>query len=193
MKNKDKWFEVVTELKVDNAKKQKRGLHFIMTSVLIWIAIFFINSSNLHVLEKNMFTLFCSMPLVPVAFLISKIIKVDFQNKENPLTSLGIIFSVNQILYILIAMWVYSSMPEKMVMVYAMIFGAHLLPYGWLYRSKTYYASSIIIPVTVLAVGLRESASVIAAMMIGVELLLCACLALEVRKDRKDPIPKKTL
>ena len=24
-------------------------------------------------------------------------------------------------------------------MVYTMIFGAHLLPYGWLYQSKTYY------------------------------------------------------
>ena len=75
---------------------------------------------------------------MPLAYFVSKLIKVDFQNKGNPLTNLGILFSVNQILYLLIAMWVYGTVPEKMLMVIAMIFGAHLLPYGWLYKSKVY-------------------------------------------------------
>jgi len=186
MENKvlsENWFEVVRELRVDNAKKQKRGLHFIITSVFIWLAILLINVTDLPVLTKNMFTFFCSVPLMPISFLVSKIIKVDFQNKENPLTNLGIIFSVNQMLYILIAMWVYSSMPEKMVMVYAMIFGAHLLPYGWLYQSKAYYIFSIMIPIVVLAVGISQPAGVVAAMMLVIEIILCVCLALEVRKD----------
>jgi len=43
---------------------------------------------------------------------------------------LGVLFSVNQLLYLLIAMWIYPTVPEEMVMVLAMIFGAHLLPYG---------------------------------------------------------------
>ena len=75
---------------------------------------------------------------MPLAYFVSKLIKVDFQNKGNPLTNLGILFSVNQILYLLIAMWVYGTVPEKMLIVIAMIFGAHLLPYGWLYKSKVY-------------------------------------------------------
>lgn len=33
---KEKWFELVQELREDNAKKQKKGLHFILTSVFIW-------------------------------------------------------------------------------------------------------------------------------------------------------------
>ena len=81
MKNKDIWFDVVQELREDNAKKQKNGLHFIITSVVIWIAIFIIQSSNFSVLAKNFYTLCCSAPLVPLALLVSKIIKVDFQNK----------------------------------------------------------------------------------------------------------------
>lgn len=32
-------------------------------------------------------------------------------------------------------------------MVYAMVFGAHLFPYGWLYQSKTYYILSVIVPI----------------------------------------------
>jgi len=115
--------------------------------------------------------------------LTSKIIKVDFQNKENPLTTLGIIFSVNQMLYILIAMWVYATVPDKMVMVYAMIFGAHLLPYGWLYKSKSYYVLSVLIPIVVLAIGLSYPVSVIAAFMLAVEIVFCICLVIEVQKS----------
>ena len=75
---------------------------------------------------------------MPLSFAILKMIQADFQSKENPLTNLGILFSVNQSLYLLIAQWVFPTEPEKMVMVIAMIFGAHLLPYGWFYKSKSY-------------------------------------------------------
>lgn len=180
MENKEKWLEVVQELRADNARKQKNGLHFIITSVFIWAAIFAIHSSNMSILTKNFFTLCCSAPLFPVAYLISKIIKVDFQNKKNPLTSLGIVVSANQMIYILIAMWVYASVPDKMVMVYAMIFGAHLLPYGWLYQSKAYYVFSILIPIIILAVGMSYPAGVVAALMFFIEIILCICLRLEV-------------
>lgn len=181
MDNKENWSSVIQALRLDNVRKQKNGLHFIITSIFIWIAIFIIHNTNMPILTKNFFTLCCSAPLFPVAFLISKIIKVDFQNKENPLTTLGIIFSSNQMLYILIAMWVYSSVPDKMVMIYAMIFGAHLLPYGWLYQSKVYYVFSVLIPLIVLIVGINYPATIIAALMVFIEIILCICLACEVR------------
>ena len=74
----------------------------------------------------------------PLAWGLSKVMKIDFEGKGNPLSKAGILFSVNQMLYILIAMWVLSAVPEKMLMVYAMIFGAHLMPFSWLYRSRSY-------------------------------------------------------
>lgn len=43
--------------------------------------------------------------------------KAEFSAKDNPLNSLGILFSMNQFLYLLIAMWVYPTVPGKMVMV----------------------------------------------------------------------------
>lgn len=41
---------------------------------------------------KNLFTFCCTAPLMPLAYMISKVIKVDFTNKENPLTNLGVLF-----------------------------------------------------------------------------------------------------
>ena len=117
--------------------------------------------------------------VLPISFLISKLLKIDFQNKTNPLTDLGIVFSANQILYLLIAMWIYPTIPEKMVMVVAIIFGAHLLPYSWLYKSKAYLVFSIIIPFIALLVGLTLSPAFLSMVMVIIELLFCVTLFIE--------------
>lgn len=170
------------ELRLNCAIKQKRGLHFILASIIIWFAVLIIHLTSLPILTKNLFTFCCTAPLMPLAFFISKIVKVDFQNKENPLTNLGILFSANQMLYLLIAMWVYPTVPEKMLMVIAMIFGAHLLPYSWLYKSKSYMVFSIIVPILALIVGLNFKPYILAILMIVIEILFSGCLIMENRK-----------
>lgn len=179
MRNRESLCLALQKLKADCRKKQKRGLHFIIASVLIWIAILAIQVSPLPILTKNLYTFFCSAPLVPLAYFISRLIGVDFQNKDNPLNNLGLIFTVNQIVYLLIAMWVYAAVPDKMLMVYAMIFGAHLFPYGWLYQSRTYYILSVMIPIGVLILGLCSSSVTIAIFMLITEIIFCGCLIIE--------------
>jgi hypothetical protein len=173
------------ELKQDCAVKQKKGLHFILASVIIWTLLSITYSLDLPILTKNFIAFCCTAPLVPIAYFISKIIKVDFQNKSNPLTNLGILFSVNQIIYLLIAMWIFSAMPDKMLMVLAIIFGAHLMPYGWLYGSKSYMILSVVIPIGALIVGLNFEPNILAFIMIGVEVLFSLALFFENRAYRK--------
>ena len=167
------------ELRLDCAVKQKKGLHFILASIIIWFAVLIIHLTSLPILTKNLFTFFCTVPLMPLAFLISKLVNIDFQNKENPLTNLGVLFSANQMLYLLIAMWIYPTVPEKMLMVLAMIFGAHLLPYSWLYKSRSYMFLSIVIPILSLIVGLNFAPYVLAALMMVIEILFSICLKIE--------------
>ncbi len=167
------------ELRLDCAVKQKKGLHFILASVFVWCAMIFVHTSQLPIVTKNLLTFCFTTPLVPLAYFISKIIKVDFQNKSNPLTKLGLLFSVNQILYLLIAMWVYPTVPDKMLMVIAIIFGAHLMPFGWLYKSKAYMAFSIIVPVLSLVVGCMFETYLLAVMMLVIEILFSAFLMIE--------------
>jgi hypothetical protein len=170
------------EMRLDGAIKQKKGLPFILASVIIWSAILVLHLTPLPILTKNLLTFCITAPLMPLAYLISKMIKVDFTNKGNPLTNLGVLFSVNQILYLLIAMWIYNAVPEKMVMILAMIFGAHLLPYGWLYQSKSYMVFSVVIPIAVLFVGVTFPPSFVAGFMIAVEIVFSLLLIVEVRK-----------
>ncbi len=172
------------EMRVDCAIKQKKGLHFILASVLIWTGVLIVHLSDLPILTKNLFTFCCTAPLLPLAYFISLLIKVDFQNKGNPLTNLGILFSINQILYLLITMWVYSTIPDKMLMVLAMIFGAHLLPFGWLYNSKSYYVLSIVIPITILIIGCNFEPYVTAITMLCFEIIFSILLINEVKRQK---------
>lgn len=170
------------EMRLDSACKQKKGLHFILASIIIWGAVFVVHLTTLPILTKNLLTFCFTAPLLPLAFMISKVIKVDFTNKDNPLTNLGVLFSANQMLYLLIAMWIYNAVPEKMVMVLAMIFGAHLLPYGWLYKSKSYVLLSVVIPITALIVGANFPSYIVAGFMITVEIIFSLLLSNEVKK-----------
>jgi len=170
-------------LRLDCAVKQKKGLHFILASVFIWSTVFVVHMTSMPILDKNLLTFCFTAPLMPLAYMISKIIKVDFMNKGNPLTRLGLLFSLNQMLYLLIAMWVYPTVPEKMVMVLAMIFGAHLLPYGWLYNSKSYTVLSVFIPIAVLITGIYFPSYYVAGLMIVVEVIFSLLLWMEVKKQ----------
>lgn len=170
---------MLEELRTDIIIRQKKGLHFIIGSVLVWLAVLIVHLTNLPVLTKNLLTFFSTAPLIPIALLVAKYIKVDFQSKGNPLSTLGLLFSLNQLLYLLIAMWVFPVVPDNFLMVMAMIFGAHLLPFSWLYRSISYLVLSIVISFTALAVGIFYSSTVVAAMMLAFEILFVFLLVME--------------
>lgn len=172
----------LNELIKDCSCRQKKGLHFILASIVIWLLILGVHLTNLPIEQKDIFTFCCSAVLFPLAWMLSKALKIDFEGKGNPLTKAGILFSVNQMLYILIAMWVYAAVPEKMVMVYAMIFGAHLMPFSWLYQSNSYMVFSIIVPIASLILGLMYPPYVLAAIMMVIEAVFSACLFRECAK-----------
>lgn len=172
----------LNELIKDCARRQKKGLHFILTSILIWAMICAVHLTDMPINTKNLITFCCSAVLFPLAWMLSKVLKIDFEGKGNPLTKAGILFSINQMLYILIVMWVYAAVPEKMVMVYAMVFGAHLMPFSWLYDSRSYMVFSVVVPILSLIVGLIYPPAVLAALMIVVEATFSVCLYQECKK-----------
>ena len=110
------------ELRNDITLKQKKGLPFICASVVIWFLIMIVVVLDLPQQQENVLVFCCSCPLMPIAWLIGKLLKVDIFEKSNPLGNVGFLFTCNQFLYLLIVMWIFSAVPDKMVMVYAMVF-----------------------------------------------------------------------
>ena len=169
------------ELRDSIVIEQKKGLPFIMTSVVIWSLITIVSLLDIPVMTRNLLVFCCAAPLLPLSFLIGKILKVDIFSKDNPLSRLGLLFTLNQLLYLLIVMWVYCAAPEKMVMVYAMVFGAHLFPYSWLYRSKAYMVFAVAIPILSLILGMMFSGLAVAAALTAIEVIFAWILFQELK------------
>ena len=172
----------IDELRKDITLKQKKGLPFICASVVIWLLILIVVVLDLPQQQENMLVFCCSCPLMPIAWLIGKLLNVDIFEKSNPLGNVGFLFTCNQFLYLLIVMWVFSAVPDKMVMIYAMVFGAHLLPYSWLYRSISYRVFSIIIPIVSLVIGCMFSAISVAVTLLMAEIIFVITLFVELHK-----------
>lgn len=169
------------ELRNDIIIKQKKGLPFIIASVVIWLLITVVAALQIDIYLKNILVFCCSMPLLPLSWIIGKKIGVDIFSKENELGSLGFLFTMNQLVYLLIVMWVFNAVADKMIMVYAMVFGAHLLPYSWLYKSKSYRVFAVIIPVLALVLGNIFNGFVVAGTLAIVEIIFVISLHNELK------------
>ena len=55
MENKEELFAIVRKLRIDCAVRQKKGLHFIVSSVIVWLGIIVIHASSLPMESKNMY------------------------------------------------------------------------------------------------------------------------------------------
>lgn len=172
------------QLRNDIALKQKKGLPFILSSVILWGLITLVCALDLPVQTQNLLVFCCACPLLPLSCLVGKWIGVDIFSKENPLGRLGFLFTLNQLLYLLIVMWVFAAVPEKMVMVHAMVFGAHLLPYSWLYRSKAYAVFAVALPPAALLLGLFAGRLFVACALTAAELLFALTLFAEPKRLR---------
>lgn len=179
------WTNDLDEMRTDCARGQKKGLHFIAASVVVWAAIFFVHVSDLPLLTKNIYTFWCTGITFPLALIFSKIFRIDFAGKVNPLNKAGLLFTCNQLIYLLIPLMLCNALGENMLMVFTIIFGAHLLPYSWLYKSRTYFAMSITIPITAIVVNIFCLNWVLAVVMTGIQAVCVAVLVIENIKLKK--------
>ena len=159
------------KLRKDIIAELKKGLPFLIASILIWLLIAIVNSLGLQNNLNNILVFACSMPMLPIAWIIGKRWGFDIFKSENPLSKLGFLFTMNQVLYLLIVMWVFNAVPEKMTMVYAMVYGAHLLPYSWLYMSFGYKIFAVIIPIISLILGNLTNAFVLSIGMCVIQII----------------------
>lgn len=176
---------LLNHLKVEFAVKQKKGLPFIMASAVLWTIMLIAFLANLDIATKNIIAMCCSALLMPVGMLFGKILKVNIFGKDNPLSSLSIVAALNQLMYLPIVLWAMYTVPDKMIMVYAIVVGAHFLPYYWIYFSPTYFYASIIIPIASLIFGIYFGQVIVCVAFVAFDIIICILLCLENKQAEK--------
>ena len=185
MSKKEPKDQLLKHLKIEFAVKQKKGLPFIMASAILWFIMLIAFLTNLNLATKNIIAMCCSALLMPVGMLFGKILKVDMFCKDNPFSSLSVVAALNQLMYLPIVLWTMYAVPDKMIMVYAIVVGAHFLPYYWIYFSPTYFYASIIIPMVSLIFGIYFSQVIVCVAFIAFDILICILLCLENKQAQK--------
>ena len=162
---------------------QKKGAPFMMASVVIWTLVTVTRMLPVDLMTKNLYTFYCPGMLLPCVLIFSKIIGAHvFRNRKNPFNKLGFINTANQMLYLLIVMWAFNQKPDAMLMLFAMVFGAHLLPFSWLYDSKTYLVMSLVTTLGSMLISIFAGEVYVGIFMIVCQVIMSALLLFECRK-----------
>ena len=176
------------ELKREAMVLQKMGLPFMLASVVIWTAVTIVRTLPVDIMTKNLYTFYCPGLMIPCVLIFSLIIGArPFSKRKNPFNKLGLLNTLNQMLYLLIVMWAFSQKPEAMLMLFAMVFGAHLLPFAWLYESKTYLVTSIVTTLGSMIISIFAPELYVGIFMIVCQIVMCVSLLIECKKlDREN-------
>ena len=176
------------ELKREAMILQKKGLPFMMASVVIWTAVTIVRSLPVDIMTKNLYTFYCPGLMIPCLIIFSLMIGAKpFSNRSNPFNKLGLLNTMNQMLYLLIVMWAFSQKPDAMLMLFAMVFGAHLLPFSWLYESKTYLVMSLVTTIGSMLISIFFPEVYVGIFMIVCQIVMSALLLIECKKlDREN-------
>ena len=171
------------ELKTEAMILQKKGLPFMMASVVIWTAVTIVRTLPVDVMTKNLYTFYCPGLLIPCVVIFSLMIGArPFSKRQNPFNKLGLLNTMNQMLYLLIVMWAFNQKPEAMLMLFAMVFGAHLLPFSWLYESKTYLVMSLVTTIGSMLISIFAPELYVGIFMIVCQIVMSVLLLIECKK-----------
>lgn len=182
--------ETLDKSRIELSVKLKNGLDFTLAASIIWLAIAYVWTLNTTPYDKSVLTFIVGSFMLPLAILISKIIKTTWTIKENPLQPLGLWLNFAQLFYFPFLIFTLIKSPDYFVMVYAIITGAHFFPYAWFYKTNWYAIFAGIISLGAFAMGLFTTTERIFLIPLSVSLaLLVLTFLLYLDSKRKQQTP----
>ena len=147
--------ESFDKLRLEVSVKAKNGLDFILAAGVTWLVISFIWTLPYSSYNKSVLSFIGSGLLLPLALLLSKLLKTTWTVESNPLQPLGLWLNFAQLFYFPVLIFLLLKMPDYFVMGLAIITGAHFLPYAWFYKSNSYAIMAGIVSVGALLIALN--------------------------------------
>ncbi|MDU0371395.1 DUF7010 family protein [Hymenobacter endophyticus] len=172
-------------LRLELATKAKSGLDFILAASVVWAAITLIWFTALPAPTKGFITFFLGALTLPLAWVLSKLLRTTWALPHNPLQPLGLVLNFAQLFYFPFLIFMYMRYPQHFIMTYGIITGAHFFPYAWLYRATPYALAAGFISVGSLVLGMRlapEHLYLIPAFLTAALLLLAGLLLVAHRR-----------
>lgn len=173
--------------RLELAVTAKNGLNFILAASLIWVAIALVWTLPYPPARLSFITFFVGPAMLPLAWVLSKVLRTTWVLPHNPLQPLGLWLNVAQLLYFPFLIFIYSRQPAYFLMTYGIITGAHFFPYAWFYNTKAYAVMAAVVAIGCLFIGVRTAAAPVwvAVFMAGALLVLAALLLGSYRQQKQ--------
>lgn len=146
------------QLKLELSLKAKNGVNFIIAGSIVWFVIAYIWTLPYGAYDKSVMTFIVGGIMLPLAWVLSKLLKTEWTVKNNPLQSLGLWLNFAQLFYFPFLVLMLIKFPEYFVIAYVIITGAHFFPYAWYYDEKAFAIMAGVISVGALMIGLNVPA-----------------------------------
>ncbi len=91
--------ESFDKLRLELSIKAKNGLDFILAASVIWLVISFIWTLSYSSYDKSVLTFVIGGLMLPLAILLSKVLKTTWVIQSNPLQPLGLWLNFAQLFY----------------------------------------------------------------------------------------------
>jgi hypothetical protein len=138
--------EELDKLRIQLSVESKNGIDFTIAASIMWAIIAFIWKSDGNSYNKSVLVFIAGGPMLPLAFMLSKILKTNWKVKDNPLQPLGLWLNFAQLFYFPFLIFILIRSPDYFIMTYSIITGAHFFCYSWFYKTKWYAVFAGIIP-----------------------------------------------
>ncbi|PPK87386.1 hypothetical protein CLV84_0326 [Neolewinella xylanilytica] len=136
--------------------RTKTGIEFMLAATLVWFGIALIWLTPYAAYDKSVLTFMVGAVMLPLALLLSKVMGTTWKLPDNPLQPLGLWLNFAQLFYFPILVFLLLRSPEYFIMGYAIITGAHLFPYAWLYDELGYAVAAGVISLGALGIALFQ-------------------------------------
>jgi hypothetical protein len=130
--------DTLPALQRDLAVRTGRGISNMVAGALLWTALTVVGALVADDTAVAVVYLAGAGLLFPIALAIARVQGLDPWAKGNPLGTLAGLLGGVQILYIPVLIGMAATGPQNVPWVLAVLVGAHLLPFMWVYRSETY-------------------------------------------------------
>jgi hypothetical protein len=173
----------IYELQNDLSLEAHLGYPVFIAGILFWL---FVGVSSFFLSKETLvwLYLFGIGAILPLAILISKLLKINFLAAHNPLSTVGGLVGGVQIFFAPIVIMVAYHQPEWMPFVIGVLAGAHFLPYVWIYDTKIYLFQTVttVIVASVTGIGFMDQAFHLTPFALSIVYLITAILL--IRKHR---------
>jgi hypothetical protein len=128
----------IEKVKLDLMIRTQRGIVMIYIGAIYWFMLGILSFVHMPIKLLGLFYLIGAGMLFPIGIVLSRLLKIDFAAKDNPLSNIAGFIGGMQMFFAPILVLIFLEEIEWLPFFVAILTGAHFFPFAALYNSKGY-------------------------------------------------------